>query len=168
MAETSAEQLPADSDIDLHRRRQRIELLRAPGGVLAAISAGGAIGAIIRWSLGIAFPAPAAGFPWATFAINVSGCALIGVLMVVVTDVFTRQRLLRPFLGVGVLGGYTTFSTYIVDINRLITAGAAGVGLLYLAATLIAALPATSGALAATRLTVRAARRSRTETEATR
>ena len=45
-----------------------------------------------------------------------------------------------PFLGVGVLGGYTTFSTYAVDIQQAVTAGAAGVGLLYLAATMAGAL----------------------------
>jgi len=164
MAETSAENLPADSDVDLHIRAQRFEFLRAPRSILAAISAGGAIGAIIRWAIGTAFPAPATGFPWATFAINVSGCALIGLLMVLVTDVYTQQRLLRPFLGVGILGGYTTFSTYIVDIQRLVDEGAGSIGLLYLAATLIAALLATSGAIAATRLALRAYR---VETETT-
>jgi CrcB protein len=79
--------------------------------------------------------------------------------MVLVTDVVTRQRLLRPFLGVGVLGGYTTFSTYIVDINRLVTEGAGGVALLYLAGTLIAAVTATSIAVAAARFAVRVVRR---------
>lgn len=161
VAETSAERLPADADIDLHVRAQRFEFARAPGSVLAAISAGGAIGAIIRWSLGIAFPAPAAGFPWATFAINATGSTLIGVLMVFITDVYTRQRLIRPFLGVGVLGGYTTFSTYIVDINRLISNGAGGTGLLYLAGTLLAALTGTAAAIAVTRLAIRSLRTER-------
>jgi CrcB protein len=164
VAETSAERLPSDSDIDLHGRAQRFELLRAPGGVLAAISVGGAFGAVSRWVLGVAFPVSTSGFPWATFFINVSGCALIGVLMVLVAEVFTRQRLIRPFLGIGVLGGYTTFSTYIVDINRLITEGAGVTGLLYLAVTLIAALLATSAAITTTRLAVGASR-SETETK---
>jgi CrcB protein len=164
MAETSAEPLATDSDIDLHLRAQRVELLRTPVSILAVISAGGALGALARWAVGTALPAPAAGFPWATFAVNVSGCVLIGVLMVLVTDVFTRQRLLRPFLGVGVLGGYTTFSTYIVDINRLITEGAGGIALLYLAGTLIAAVSAAYIAIAATRLAIRAVRRDKETT----
>jgi CrcB protein len=159
VAETSAEKLPVDADIDLHVSAQRFEFVRARGSILAAIAAGGAI---VRWAIGVAFPAPAAGFPWATFVINVTGSALIGALMVFVTDVYTEQRLLRPFLGVGVLGGYTTFSTYIVDINRLITEGTGGTALIYLAVTLIAALAATSTAIAATRLGLRAVR---TETE---
>ena len=66
--------------------------------------------------------------------INVSGCALIGVLMVLVENVWTGRRLLRPFLGVGVLGGYTTFSTYVLDVNQAVGAGSPGIALLYLAA----------------------------------
>lgn len=155
MSETSADEMPADSDIDLHAPAQRFEYLRAPRSTLAAISIGGAIGAIIRWAVGTAFPAPAAGFPWATFVINVSGCALIGVLMILVAEVFTRQRLMRPFVGVGVLGGYTTFSTYAVDIQRLIAGGAGGVGLLYLASTVVGALVAVSAGMIATRLAIR-------------
>ncbi|WP_261988702.1 fluoride efflux transporter FluC, partial [Streptomyces sp. wa22] len=52
-------------------------------------------------------------FPWAVFAVNVTGCALIGVLMVLLAERGTvTHPLVRPFLGVGVLGGFTTFSTY--------------------------------------------------------
>jgi fluoride exporter len=81
------------------------------------------------------------GFPWATFATNVSGCLLIGVLMVVI-DRFGAHRLARPFLGVGVLGGFTTFSTHIVEVQQAVTAGAPGLALAYLAGTPVAALAA--------------------------
>lgn len=60
--------------------------------------------------------------------------------MVLVTDVWTRRRFLRPFLGTGILGGFTTFSTYTLDIQHLITAGHPGTGLLYLGSTAAAAL----------------------------
>ena len=43
--------------------------------------------------------------------VNTSGCLLIGVLMVLIVEARQGHRLVRPFLGVGVLGGYTTFST---------------------------------------------------------
>ena len=79
-------------------------------------------------------------FPASTLAINVLGCALIGVLMVLITDGWSRQRLLRPFLGTGVLGGFTTFSTYTVDIQRLVGGAHPGPALLYLALTPIGAL----------------------------
>jgi fluoride exporter len=131
---------PVDPDIDLHVPKSREELRAHPWSVLGAISAGGVIGASARYGLQYAFPHSATGFPWATFAVNVAGCLLIGVLMVLVTQVFTGRPLLRPFLGVGVLGGFTTFSTYAVDIQQAIAAGAAGIGLAYLAGTLVAAL----------------------------
>src|SRR5206468_23399 len=54
-------------------------------------------------------------------AVNVLGCGLIGVLMVLVGELWTGRRLLRPFLGTGVLGGFTTFSTYAVDLQHLFT-----------------------------------------------
>ncbi len=129
-----------DPDVDLRVTAQRRELRPHPWPVLAAISAGGVVGALARYGLSVAFPHEPRGFPWATFATNVSGCLLIGVLMVLISEVWAGRRLLRPFLGVGVLGGYTTFSTYVVEIQRGVAAGAAATGLLYLAATMLAAL----------------------------
>lgn len=149
------EEMPADPDVDVRVPEQRLEVVRAPVSVLAAIAAGGAIGAVTRWGIGVALPPGDTGFPWATFLINVSGCALIGVLMVLVTDVFPHRRLLRPFAGVGVLGGFTTFSTYIVDIERRLTGGAAVVALVYLVVTVVAALAAAYGGIVVTRAAVR-------------
>ena len=122
--------------------------------VVAAVSAGGVLGAEARYGLAEAWPHPASGFPWATLVTNVSGCLLIGVLMVVVTEVLTGRRLVRPFLGAGVLGGFTTFSTYVVDVQRAAAAGHAGLALLYLAVTLVAALAAVWAGSAATHLLV--------------
>jgi fluoride exporter len=116
---------------------------------LAVISLGGVIGALARYALNVTLPHGPAGFPWATFGCNVSGCLLIGVLMASI-DQFGAHRLIRPFLGVGVLGGYTTFSTYIVEVQQALDAGAARLALAYLAGTLAAALVAvwTGSALA--------------------
>ncbi|MCK2216354.1 fluoride efflux transporter CrcB [Actinomadura sp. ATCC 31491] len=130
---------PIDPDVDLHVPAQRAEL---HWPVLAAIAAGGALGALARYGAQSALPAPPGGFPWATFAVNVTGCLLIGVLMVVITEVRRAHRLVRPFLGVGVLGGYTTFSTYVVDVQRTLGAGAPVTALVYLAGTMAAALAA--------------------------
>ncbi len=110
--------------------------------MLSVISAGGVLGALARFGLQAAFPVPFGGFPWVTFWINVVGCLLIGVLMVLITEVVSAHRLVRPFLGVGVLGGFTTFSAYVVDIQRAVAQGAPVVGLAYLAGTLVAALVA--------------------------
>jgi CrcB protein len=110
--------------------------------VVGVVAAGGVAGALARYGLGLAFPHPRTGFPWATFGINVSGCLLIGLLVVLVTEGPAAHPLTRPFLGTGVLGGYTTFSTAMVDTQHLWSAGAAGTGLAYLFGTLAAALAA--------------------------
>jgi CrcB protein len=81
--------------------------------------------------------------------------------MVLVVDVWEAHPLVRPFLGVGILGGFTTFSTYVVDAQRLVNAGAAATALAYLAATLAGAIFAVYVGLTITRAAVgrRAARR---------
>jgi len=131
-----------DPDVDLHVPAQRRELTPSPVPVLAAISAGGVIGALARYGIAAAWPHADGAFPWSTLVINVTGCLLIGMLMVIVTKVAPERRLLRPFAGVGVLGGYTTFSTYIVDIYRAAGAGAPWVALAYLGLTLVGAITA--------------------------
>ena len=88
--------------------------------VLAAVAAGGAIGSVGRYGLAVALPHQPTDFPWATFITNAAGCFAIGVLMVVVAQVLPGRPLLRPFLGVGVLGGFTTFSTYALEIQRMV------------------------------------------------
>lgn len=118
------------------------------------VALGGAIGASARYGIGVAWPTPAGGFPWATFVINVGGCALIGILMVLI-EVTTAHRLVRPFAGTGILGGFTTFSTYAVDIERLVSTGAARTGLLYLVATPAAALVAVWAAAILTQAAIR-------------
>lgn len=123
--------------------------------VLAVISVGGALGALARYGLGQAIPAPPGGFPAATFGINVLGCALIGVLMAAVTELSAPHRLLRPFLGVGVLGGFTTFSTFAAETLGLLRSGAVVPGLLYLIGTPPAALAAVLLGVAGTRAAFR-------------
>ena len=120
--------------------------------VLVAVSVGGVLGALGRALMATAIPHTATGFPWSTFVINVSGCLLIGALMVLLTEVWTGRRLLRPFLATGMLGGYTTFSTYVVDVQRGLAAEAPRAALTYLVSTPVCALFAV---FAATRLTRR-------------
>jgi CrcB protein len=91
--------------------------------VLLAIGAGGALGSLARYGLSEAIPHPRGGFAVATLITNVVGCLLIGVLMGVLTTMARPHRLLRPFLGVGILGGFTTFSTYVIDTLDQLTTG---------------------------------------------
>lgn len=90
--------------------------------LLAAL--GGALGALGRWAVATALPSAGDAWPWATLLVNLTGCLLIGVLLAVLLSRFPFSTSLRPFLAVGVLGGYTTFSTFTVDLVRLGDAGA--------------------------------------------
>lgn len=110
--------------------------------VLATVAVGGAIGAVCRYGLAEAMARRPGGFPWATLVANVLGCLLIGLLMVLLTERAGAPRLARPFLGVGMLGGFTTFSTYAVETQLLTREGAPGTAMVYLVVTPVAALVA--------------------------
>ncbi|MER7985123.1 CrcB family protein [Streptomyces noursei] len=119
--------------------------------VLGAISVGGALGAVARYGASLAWPTAAGAFPWTTLVSNVLGCAVIGTFMVVITDLWTAHRLVRPFFGTGVLGGFTTFSAYVVDIQRLVERGRAGMALSYPALTVLAGASVFRGVVEAIR-----------------
>jgi CrcB protein len=108
--------------------------------VLGVIALGGVGGSLARYGLAEAIPHAVGSFPWATFATNVLGCFLIGVLLALLTPL--SHPLLRPFLGTGILGGFTTFSTFAVDTARLLPDHVI-VALIYFFGTLAAALVAT-------------------------
>lgn len=129
---------------------------RADLGVLAAISVGGALGSLARWGVGAALPHGSGGVPWSTFLDNVVGAFLLGTLMVLVLEVWPPTRLVRPFLGVGVLGGFTTFSTYLLDTQDLLRSGRPGTALLYLFGTLVVGLLASWSGVTVTRAVVEA------------
>ena len=111
---------------------------------------GGVLGAEARHAVATAIPHDATGWPWSTLLVNISGCLLIGVLMVVITERVRAHPLVRPLLGIGVLGGYTTFSTYAVDAVVAADSGGVGVAAASIVATpLLALLAVTVGAAAA-------------------
>jgi CrcB protein len=115
--------------------------------MLLVISAGGMIGALARDGLSQALPHHPGQWPWSVLLINVSGGAGIGLLMGWLAVARSPSRYLRPFLGVGVLGGYTTLSASSLDGFQLIQAHRPGVAVLYLMLTAAGALTATAGAL---------------------
>ena len=141
---------PVDSDVDLSDPVQRQELRRKHGTVLLVIAAGGVLGALARFQLGRWWPTPTGVFPWATLLINVTGCLIIGTFTVLVTERWSPHPLVRPFFGTGILGGYTTFSTYAVDIVLLIRAGHRLTAVLYLLGTLAGSFAAVTVAILAT------------------
>jgi CrcB protein len=82
-----------------------------------------------------------------TWGINVSGCRLIGMLMALINEIWARQRLLWPFLGIGILGGYITFATATLDMGQMVAHNHAGLALAHLRATVVAALVAATNRL---------------------
>lgn len=85
------------------------------------MGAGGALGAVLRWGLELAVPTTA-GWPWGTLLVNVLGCAAMAGLLLV-GEHRSYPAWVRPGLGTGLLGGFTTFSTYAVQVAVLGTAG---------------------------------------------
>jgi fluoride exporter len=121
--------------------------------VIGAIAVGGMLGAAARHAVSLGMPTRD-GFPWGTFTANASGCLLIGVLMVVILETGTPHPLARPLLGVGVLGGYTTFSTYAVEVHALVLDDRAALAAAYLVGTVVAALVAVQVGVVAARALV--------------
>lgn len=115
--------------------------------ILALVALGGVIGAVTRALIEYWWPHAPDAIGWATFTINVTGCFLIGALLGAIGRYRPGQELIRPFLGVGVLGGYTTFSTHIVEVLTLIEHNRIDLAVAYLALQLIGGvLAAAAGA----------------------
>jgi CrcB protein len=121
---------------------------------LAAL--GGALGALARWGLAEALPHSPGGWPWATLLVNLLGCLLIGVLLAVLLARFPHSPWLRPFLAVGVLGGFTTYSTFAVDVVRLADAGRLALAAGYLLTSVLGGVLAVLAGLVAARAALHA------------
>jgi CrcB protein len=89
---------------------------------LAAIFAGGFIGAVARGLLGDAFPSTPGHWPWATFVANLTGAALLGYFVTRLQERLPLSSYRRPLLGTGLCGALTTFSTMQVELLRMIDA----------------------------------------------
>ncbi|GAB3590883.1 CrcB family protein [Angustibacter peucedani] len=133
--------LPVDPDLPEPRSRHLAGRPRRSDALLV-VALGGALGCLARWGLTRALPV-APDVPWATLTANLVGCLALGALMVVVVERRRGHPLLRPFLGVGVLGGFTTFSTYALDARALVADDRALLALGYVAGSLVGGLLAT-------------------------
>ncbi len=111
--------------------------------VIAAIAVGGFIGSLGRYELGLAWVAPPGRVPWATFTVNTSGAFLLGLILTILVDRIRPPRWARPLLCVGVLGGWTTMSTFAVEADLLVRGGYVGTAIVYVAVTVVAGLTVT-------------------------
>jgi CrcB protein len=122
--------------------------------VVAAL--GGALGALGRWAIAGALPHSPGGWPWSTLLVNLVGCLAIGALLAVLLARFPRSRWLRPFLAVGVLGGFTTYSTFAMDVVRLTGAGHEVLAVVYVLASVLGGVLAVVVGLVTGRAAIRA------------
>jgi CrcB protein len=117
--------------------------------LLAAL--GGALGALARWGVAEALPRPDGGWPWATLLVNLTGCLLIGVLTGALANRSPEPAWARPFLAVGVLGGFTTFSAFAVEVVEIGDAGALAPAAGYVLASVVGGVLAVAAGIRAVR-----------------
>jgi CrcB protein len=104
---------------------------------LGAIFVGGAIGSITRAWLGLHLNGPTGQWPWGTFAVNVVAAFLLGYFSTRLLERLPVSSYQRPFLGTGVCGGLSTFSTMQVEVVRMVQAGDWAIAVGYVAASIL-------------------------------
>jgi CrcB protein len=144
----TAHDIPIDPDLAptdpaepaVGRPRSSEHRRRAQPDVLLAIALGGMLGASARYGVARALPVQPGRFPWATFWTNLSGSFALGLLLVVLVERFPATRRVRPFLATGILGAFTTMSTYQVETAVLVKDGHGGTAVVYALGSLLGGL----------------------------
>jgi CrcB protein len=117
------------------------------------VGLGGALGAMARYGIGTAVPAPANGFPLATALINIAGSLAMGVLIGVLAKTTPQyQNEIRLFVAVGIFGGFTTFSSFSLDAITLIERGDFLLATAYIVGSVVLSLAGLYVGLQATRV----------------
>lgn len=111
---------------------------------MAAVALGAFFGGIARYAVGAAWPTRPGGFPFDVFAVNTSGAFLLALLLVLVIEVLPPTSFLRPSLGTGFCGAFTTFSSVAAGFDQLTAHGHPTLAVGYLAASVFAGLAAAS------------------------
>ncbi len=125
--------------------------------VPTAVVVGGGLGTVIRYELTVALAsATPPDFDWVTLAIHVIGSFSLTVVAALLATTWSQTTLVRPFLAVGVIGGFTTWSHFIIETDQLVGAGQLGTAVAYVGASILLGLLA---AAAGATLVERASRR---------
>lgn len=110
---------------------------------LILVMAGGAVGSAGRYMLGrLVLTLYGPGFPWATLLANILGGLVMGLLAGVLARFINGGEQIRLLIGVGVLGGFTTFSSFSLETVLMLERGEVATGLAYVAASVIGAIAA--------------------------
>lgn len=118
---------------------------------LAAIFAGGSLGAVARVLIARHVGTPAPNWPWSTFLINISGTFLLGFFATRLQERLPLSLYRRPLLGTGFCGAYTTFSTFQLELLRMAEADRLGLAFLYAGSSIAAGFLAVTAATAGVR-----------------
>jgi fluoride exporter len=118
---------------------------------IAAIFVGGAAGALARVAVSRAITVAPGTWPWPTFAVNIVGAFLLGYFATRLQERLPLSAYRRPLLGTGLCGGLTTFSTFQVELLKMIDADQIGLAVAYAAASISAGFAAVGLATAAVR-----------------
>jgi CrcB protein len=126
---------------------------RATIPTVLAVGIGGIVGANLRWQVGEwAADRWATPFPWGTLVINLTGSFVLGLYLTLVTERFAGRPLTRLFFATGLLGAYTTFSTFAYETVRLLQDGHLVTAATYVAASLVFGLVASMAGIAVARM----------------
>ena len=110
--------------------------------LLLAVFAGGVVGALLRASLEQAFPASGRDWPWTTFAVNIAGTIVLAGAVTVLQEHLPPSTYRRPFVGTGLCGALTTFSTLQVEVIELARNGHGALAVAYLTTSVVVGLVA--------------------------
>ncbi len=145
----------SDSSTD-QRRHRRPGRARTGEGTrrVVAIGSGGALGTLARYATERVLATASHGFPWGTFTANVVGALVLGAVLTLVLERWPPTRYVRPFAAVGFCGGFTTFSTFVVEADRRAWSGHVGLAAGYVVASLAAGLVAVAAGVALGRIGV--------------
>ncbi|HRQ78624.1 MAG TPA: fluoride efflux transporter CrcB [Gemmatimonadaceae bacterium] len=113
-----------------------------PLSVLLGVAGGGALGSLLRFAVGRLLPSAPTAMPWSTLGINVLGSFALGLLAGASLARPDASPALRAFLGIGLLGGFTTFSTFSLETVTLAQSGSPARALLYITLSVSLAIAA--------------------------
>ena len=118
---------------------------------LAAVALGGTMGTLSRYGVSRAIPTAPGSIPWSIFGVNVLGSLALGFVLQLILERWPTDEFIRPFVAVGFIGSFTTFSTVMVDTDLLVRDGHSGIAAVYVALSVVAGLVAAFAGIASAR-----------------